>query len=195
MTTFYRLIAIAIFAVLYVIPASSTNEKMQIFDEELLPRLNAIQGAPSVEDTHDLKALVDTIHAIGKRDNTIESLDPRWISTRLREIKMNAAALSLCGAELESCDAAKERLRTLTAQCSYVFLGIVDVDEYPETPRNLYDTPDPSLILLMPIPGENRLDRVGIFAVTNANTVATVLCPEDSNAFGPALRALRGFGQ
>lgn len=136
------------------------------------------------------------VHAANAQpqERPVQSFEPRWLATQLQDTGANAVVLSLCGKELHSCVDAKELLRTNLAQCSKVVLGIIDVDKYPETPRNLYDAQDSKLIILMKPPGEKHLSPATLMATPNPDTYATALCPEESRAFGPALKALGNLG-
>lgn len=118
------------------------------------------------------------------------SLRPEFIISELHARGIERAALSMCGTGFQTCEAAEERLLHLTAQCSDVFLGIIDFDLHPQTPRTLYGAGDPSLILFKsPRPNDAPL-YVEVRAAVNQNTIAIVLCPEESRAFGHVLRML-----
>jgi hypothetical protein len=180
----------------FLVPvAAQDNNRARVFDEQIRPLLEQFKAYPSRENLQIIGRAVETFNTRRQtpaaQEERVVALNPLWLPTQLRERGATKAALSLCGAELHSCDEARRYLQHMTAQCSSVFLGIIDVDTYPGTPRNLYDTDDPRLILLLPPPETKALVRVGIHATINPDTVAIVMCPEESKAFGPALRALR----
>jgi hypothetical protein len=126
--------------------------------------------------------------------DSVESLDPLWMLTKLNTQKTRGAALSLCGAELHSCAKAREHLMRMTGQCSSMYRAIIDVDQYPGTPRNLYDTADPQLILFLRPQGLNTsLEPIQVMAHLNPDTIAIAMCPEESRAFGSMLRMFRNI--
>ena len=89
-----------------------------------------------------------TTDIVRTTDETVMDIDPRWPSRQVAGSGKKYAILSLCGAELESCANAKARLRYTTSVCSNIFLGVVDLDRHPRTPRDLYGTRNPQFIVL-----------------------------------------------
>ena len=130
-------------------------------------------------------ALIVPVEAAQKE---IVSLSPLWLTTTLRERGVERAAISLCGGDLLPCSEAKRRLRRLTAVCPEAFLGIVDLGKHPGTPKNLYGATDPELIILMRPMGEPYLVRYRTPHYLSPDTVALVLCYENTERGRLALR-------
>ncbi len=129
--------------------------------------------------------------AAQQTEKKVVSLDPLWLPTQLRERGGDRAALSMCGGDLHSCAEATQLLRSLTAQCSNVFLGIIDLGVHPGVPKNLYDAEDSKFIIFLKEQGSKVLAPVRLMANVSPDTVAIAMCPEESRAFGNVLRMLR----
>ncbi len=170
--------------------AGTLDEQLDIIREQL--------RSPYPPNMRIIGEAVGTINGLNQKtpspnDEAVESLNPMWLSTQLREKGVTKAALSLCGGDLHSCKDASQNLKTLTAQCSKIFLGIIDIEKFPGTPKNLYDTANPELILLLQPPELKGLVPVGLNAATNPDTIAIMMCPEESRTFGPALRMMQNM--
>ena len=168
-----------------------------------IDKLHAIQGL--VQDSRpadDIKKAVEMALALRGADphvpvKLVASLDPMWISRQLNERALEGgAALSICGgAGVFSCDDAATFLRHIMSKCTRVFLGIIDLEEHPGTPLNLYDTKDSRLILLQKRDADAKyLAPFTLKIPLSPENIAIAMCPAESSTFGHALRTLN-FGR
>lgn len=182
------------------------DQKMDALNEQILPRakaaveaLNAGTGS-TPEILNDLGA---TAQAFNSRDWSAKpkevvaiAYNPYHFRTWLNEWATNTAAVAFCAEDndvLRSCTDAAQYLRAMTAQCSQTVLGTIDIDVYPDVSLNILkksngEPPDPNLILLKrPVSG-GALYSTGLLANPAPDTVAIVLCLQESNIAGHVFR-------
>lgn len=96
-------------------------------------------------------------------DRVVESLNPRWL--RLRVTKAVAsqserlAAITVCGTDTWTCDKAAFELRRATAQCTEVYLGVIDRSLHPNFPLDFFKSQG-KVALLRQAPGEPLVEEV-----------------------------------
>ncbi|MFZ2555981.1 MAG: hypothetical protein WAZ27_03955 [Minisyncoccia bacterium] len=181
----------------FTAPCAAEDSQIEMFDTKIMPLIQKMEKM-DMETIQDLQKQVEAFNAAnavrGTPAKEIESLDPRFVTFMLRERGAKYAVVAVCGVELQPCDEAKEYLRELTAQCSRVFLGVVDLGEYPATPRNfLDDSPGPYFFGMKD--GWEGIERMNLMARLSPDTLAMAMCPEESNSFRHVFEAFRSIGR
>lgn len=195
-------------AILLFSPAAWAEDgKMKLLDEEIVPFVHGLSESgvpPGLDELMRLGNMVRQFNEspfiqIGNREVT--ALKPLFLQTFLNEEGVQTAALAFCAGNMDGvrpCNEAAQYLRDMTAQCVDVFLGTIDLEAYPNVPLDKFDaafgTPgDPNLILMAPnAEMRNVRSVVRIRGTASPDTVAVVLCPEESDAFKHVFKALPG---
>lgn len=183
------------------------STKEQILDNEIVPFVEELatrDGPPSMVEQMELMEMVRRFNDMGVSgvvEKQVISLDmnPLTWRTHLNELVSDSIGIAFCASSvdgLRTCDAAARHLRQMSIQCRDTVLGVIDLDVYEDVPLTLFqdafpDPGDPNFIMLKR--REGSLTPVRVNGYTNPDTVAIVLCPEHSKAFGHVFRFTMPF--
>ncbi len=196
-------IVLVILTLLWTTPtfADSATERLRVFDESMKTLLGEFGKSGPTQDVLD--RLQKTVEQFNAQDTApmpkeVVALEGLWFKVRMKEMmvskKSTGAALALCGNGFQTCEETASYLQIMTAQCSSLFLGTVNVDKTPGALSELYLIEDSRLMLFERNPAAAQVDwltSVGVMGQVNPDTVAAVMCPEESRMFGHVLKFFR----
>lgn len=197
-------VLMALVVLVFAQSAWAQDDRMRIYDEEMIPLVKEFAEKGGLPSEVEMDQLMGMVRRFNEATNPaaakeVVELKPHFLSTFLNAEGVTTAALAMCAANndvLRPCEEAGQYLQTMTEQCSDVFLGTFDLDQYPEFPLDTFDAEygtsgDPNLILMAPNPVANHArTTVRVRGTPTPDTVAIVLCPQESRTFGHVLRFL-----